>query len=262
MTDDRLPSIDKLDGSNWSHWKVQLTNYLKARKLWKLCLGTETLGPQSTAQQAEDFEVKVARVMSVLCQTVSTQYLYLVTSQTVTSPKEAWDALVGQFERPSLSNKLSLKSQLFGLFKRPDHSLEEHLKFLTELVEQLAALGSPVEEQDQVVILLRSLPDEFEVLSEAYMAKGDVRMPELREALLSHEARAVVKINSGEGALWTGQSSSSSSRGNAHRGRGPICHGCGKRGHIRRWCPTDPALRSCVGASEQGNAVEEVSSMF
>ncbi len=95
MTDDRLPSIDKLDGSNWSHWKVQLTNFLKAHKLWKLCLGMETLPPQATAQQAEDYEVKVARVMSILCQTVSTQYLYLVTLQTVTTPKEAWDALVG-----------------------------------------------------------------------------------------------------------------------------------------------------------------------
>ncbi len=166
------------------------------------------------AQQGEDFEVKGARMMWILCQTVSMQYLYLVTSQTVTTPKEAWDALVGQFERPSLSNKLSLKSQLFGLFKHPNHSLEEHLKVLTDLVERLAALGSPVEEQDQVVILLRSLPDEFEALSEAYMAKGDVRMPELREVLLSHEARHAVKINGGDsqGALWAGQSSSHSSR--------------------------------------------------
>ncbi len=85
-------------------------------------------------------------MMSILCQTVSMQYLYLVTSQTIMTPKEAWDALIGQFELPSLSNKLSLKSQLFGLFKRPDHSLEEHLKVLTELIEHLAALGSPVEE--------------------------------------------------------------------------------------------------------------------
>ncbi len=43
MSEDRLVSIDKLHASNWMIWKMQLMNFLKARKLWKLCLGTETL---------------------------------------------------------------------------------------------------------------------------------------------------------------------------------------------------------------------------
>ncbi len=218
MTDDRLPSIDKLNVSNWSNWKVQLMNFLKAQKLLKLCLGMETLLQQASAQQAEDYEVKVAHVMSILCQTVSMRYLYLIMSQTIATPKEAWDALVGQFERLSLLNKMYLKSQLFGPHKHPEHSLEEHLKVLMDLVEWLAALGSPVEEQGQVVLLLCSLPDEFKALVVAYMANGDVHMPELQEALLSYEAWHMVKIDGGgsdQVALWAGQSSSDSSRGNA-----------------------------------------------
>ncbi len=62
---------------------MQLMNFLKARKLWKLCLGTETLPPQATAQQAEDFEVRTACVLSVLSQTVSNEYLHLIAAQSV-----------------------------------------------------------------------------------------------------------------------------------------------------------------------------------
>jgi len=36
VCDDRLPSIDKLDQSNWPVWKLQIQTYLEARDLWRL----------------------------------------------------------------------------------------------------------------------------------------------------------------------------------------------------------------------------------
>ncbi len=235
MADDRLPNIDKLDGSNWSNWKVQLMNFLKARKLWKMCLGTEVIPGQEDVAAVEEYEVKVARVLSILCQTISTQYLYLITSQNVTDPKQAWNALIGQFERPSLSNKMSLKSQLFGLQMKPGCSMENHLKELTGLVERLAALGAPVDEQDQVVLLLRSLPSHFESLTTAYMAKGEVQMAELREALISFEARFMeqkesTSTSNSSSVFWTGSSGYNTRS----------CYGCGKYGHIQQDCTTNP----------------------
>ncbi len=89
MTDGQLPSIDKLNGSNWTIWKMQLTNFLKARKLVKLYLRTETLSVQATAQQADEFEVNVAHVLSILGQTVSNEYLHLVATQSIMTPQQA-----------------------------------------------------------------------------------------------------------------------------------------------------------------------------
>ncbi len=43
MGDDRLPNIDKLDGANWPIWKMQMTNYFRARDLWDMCAGTESV---------------------------------------------------------------------------------------------------------------------------------------------------------------------------------------------------------------------------
>ncbi len=144
MAEDRLPSIDKLNGSNWPIWKMQISNYLLARDLWDLIDGTE-VAPVQDANAAETeevfaartkaYRVKTARVMSILSQTISTSYLHLIVLSSVTTPRQAWQALVGQFERPSLSNKLMLKSQLFGYKMAPNVSIEDHLKGLTDLVE-------------------------------------------------------------------------------------------------------------------------------
>ncbi len=48
----------------------------------------------------------------------------------------------------------------------------------------------PVPEQGQVILLLNSLSSSFEGFKiTAYMAKSEVHMAELREALINHESR-------------------------------------------------------------------------
>ncbi len=114
MADDRLPSIDKLNGSNWPIWKMQITNYLVARDLWDLCDGTEAVPTQDNNETADAFAARmkeyrkqVARVLSILGQTIATEHMYLIASREVTTPQLAWTALHEHFERPSLSNKMT-----------------------------------------------------------------------------------------------------------------------------------------------------------
>ena len=40
-------------------------------------------------------------------------------------------------------------------------SIEKHLKEMKELTEQLAAVGAPIAEEDQIVTLLGSMPKKF-----------------------------------------------------------------------------------------------------
>ncbi len=236
---DRLV-IERLDSTNWPTWKVLVRNYLKARRLWKLCTGDLAAPVRGQAEtdadflaREEDYEVNCAKVLSTLGQAISTQYLYLVTAQSVVSPKDAWDALLEHFEHPSLSNKLALTCQLFGFQMKSGSTMQAHLKELSDLVERLAALGSPVDEQYQVALLLQSLPTAYEPLRAAYMAKGAVQMSELHEALITQEARFVEQdggseMDSGERALF-GRSS-----GNC---RYTGCYRCGSMDHCLRYCP-------------------------
>jgi hypothetical protein len=175
-----------------------------------------------------------------LGQTISTQYLYLIASSGVTTPRQAWNALLGHFERPSLSNKMALKCQLFGFKMQSGRSMEAHIKELNELTERLAALNAPVDEQDQVALLLRSLPPSFETLVTAYIAKGEVQMGELREALVNHESR--LAETGAAGSVPSNESVLVSQMPGHIQKRGPpgSCYGCGQMGHFHRNCPSNP----------------------
>ncbi len=72
------------------------------------------------------------------------------------------------------------------------------MKEPNELVEHLAALNTPVHERNQVVLLLHSLPTSYEGLVTAYLAKREVQMAVLREALFNHEARQQTDSMSGD----------------------------------------------------------------
>ena len=61
----------------------------------------------SFLDRQEDYSVNNARVMSILCQTISTQVLSLFVSHSVTTPFEAWTVLIGHFERSSLPEEES-----------------------------------------------------------------------------------------------------------------------------------------------------------
>jgi len=198
--DDRLPNIEKLTENNWPIWKLQLTTYLEARQLFTLCTGDETepVAPAADAdaaalaayaEQLAKYQVRVARVKSILLQTVATSQLHVIAQQRLKTPYDMWKELTDTFERPSLSNKLQLQTQLLDLSMRPGASVDDYFRYLQDLTERLASLGAPVEPDFQVALALRGLSPEYNTLRVAFVTKGAVTMTELHEALRTEEHR-------------------------------------------------------------------------
>jgi hypothetical protein len=79
-------------------------------------------------------------------------------------PKQAWDALKKHFKRDTLANKLFLKKKYFRTEMKEGTSMEQHLKYMKDIVDKLAAIGAPISEEDQVVTLLESLPRSYALL--------------------------------------------------------------------------------------------------
>lgn len=155
--------IDKLDGSNWSTWKFQMQHLLMAKEVWDHVDGT-AVDPGDDAEAAARLRYAKAKqkAMATLVVGIHSKLIYLVTS--CTTPKDVWDTLKGQFERNTFANKMFLKRQYFTTKMSEGQSVRDHLKCMKEISDKLAALGSALAEEEQVVALLISLPASYQTL--------------------------------------------------------------------------------------------------
>jgi len=187
--------IDKLDGTNWSTWKFQMQHLLMAKDVWDHVNGTaEDPGEVAEAAVRTRYEKAKQKAMATLVVGIHSKLIYLVTS--CTTPQDVWDTLRGQFERNTFANKMFLKRQYFTTKMSEGQSVQDHLKCMKEITDKLAALGSAVGEEEQVVALLISLPPSYQTLVTALEAKGDdLSLEFVQQALVSEEQKRQVGVS-------------------------------------------------------------------
>ena len=145
-------------------------------------------------------------------------------------PVTVWELLAGQFQKATWANKLALRRRLHSLRLKEGDSVQDHVKAITEIFNELSIIGDNVKDEDRVVYLLASLPESYDMLVTALEANAEVPdMKTVTERLL-HEERKIKDRNGAsvakEEALVMHQNK-----------RGPRCHFCKKFGHIQRNCP-------------------------
>ena len=142
-------------------------------------------------------------------------------------PVAVWKKLQDQFQKKTWANKLALRCRLHALQLKEGESVQEHVKAMTELFNEMAIVGDVIEE-DRVVYLLASLPDSFNTLVTALEVNEDVPKMEVVTERLLHAERKQEKASvdlSGEKALAL-----------KFKGQGPRCHYCKQIGHIQKNC--------------------------
>ena len=72
------------------------------------------------------------------------------------------------------ANKLELKRKLFSLKLTEGGSMQDHIKVMTEICDELSVIGEHVSDEYQVVYLLASLPESCGVLVTALKANPEV----------------------------------------------------------------------------------------
>ena len=226
--------IVPLNGSNFPTWKIQVRMALLKQGVWKIVEGTEVC-PDEYDQPANyrKFCERRDRALSTIVLAVETSLLYLLGDPQ--DPQEVWTKLCDQFQRKTWANKLSLRRRLYGLRLKDNEPVQDHIKQITEIFEELAVIGEPVEEEDQVVHVLSSLPDSFDMLVTALEASPEVPSLEIVTERLLHEERKRKE------KLSEQRKSSESSHdalfvGSQRRYGGPTCFYCGEKGHIKSDC--------------------------
>ena len=134
--------------------------------------------------------------------------------------------------------------------------MESHLKEMKEITDKLASIGAKVAEEDQVVILLGSLPSSYSGLLTALEARENVTLDYVQQSLIQEEMKR--KSANADGAVHTeGDSALVGASRKEYHWKPPICWKCNESGHIQRFCPREKDARHEHGAK----AVKEISSL-
>ena len=215
--DDKIPTFGKLEGDgNWPMWKIQMQDYFEAVELWGIITGDE-VEPDAPAALAADanqaarrehqealdrvrkYRVNCARIKNILNQTVTESVAHIMLRADLVTPKQRWDALVENFDRPSLSNKLQLLQRLLNLKLEAGTSVDKYFREFQDVSQRLASLRVDLGADMSIAVLLNGLPQEYEALRTSFMAKGEVSIAELHEALRTEENRRNGQGNGGNG---------------------------------------------------------------
>ena len=73
-----------------------------------------------------------------------------------------WSKLETLYMTKSLSNKLYLKKQIYGLRMNEGTTVLEHLNFFNKVISELLAVNVKIDEENKALILLSSLPESYD----------------------------------------------------------------------------------------------------
>ena len=184
----KATSIVPLNGSNYPTWKVQCRMALMKDSLWSLIDGTENVPPQTEAEKYAKYVAKKNKALAIVVLSIEPSLLYLLGDPQ--DPVVVWDKLAAQFQKKTWANKLALRRKLYSLRLKESQSVQQHIKEMTEVFEELSIVGDPIKEENRVVHFLASLPPSFDVLVTALEASEDVpKMEMVTERLLREEIK-------------------------------------------------------------------------
>ena len=194
--------------------------------VWSIVNGSEESPDSGDRNQYSKFVSRRDKALATIVLSVDPSLLYLIGDPE--DPVAVWK----KFQKKTWANKLVLRRRLHSLRLKEGDLVQEHVKAMTEIFNELAVIGEEISEEDRVVYLLASLPKSFNALVTALEANADVpRMEIVTERLLNEERkqRDHETSVSSEGALAVKRHT---------KWRSPIkCYRCHKTGHIQRNCP-------------------------
>ena len=154
--------IEKLNRDNYHVWKFQIKMYLIGKDLWDIVQGKEVLREGASPDESVKFRKREQLALSLICLSINNDLHVYVRS--VNTAKDAWEVLEKHFEGKTLSKKIMYRRKLYSAKMEKGSNIVDHINYLRNLAEHLEAIGDPVSDDDLVIILLSSLPEEFDYL--------------------------------------------------------------------------------------------------
>nr|AAP53866.2 retrotransposon protein, putative, Ty1-copia subclass [Oryza sativa Japonica Group] len=228
--------VVKFDGTgNFVLWQMRLKDLLAQQGISKAL--QETMPEKIDADKWNEMKAQAAATIRL---SLSDSVMYQVMDEK--SPKEIWDKLASLHMSKSLTSKLYLKQQLYGLQVQEESDLRKHVDVFNQLVVDLSKLDVKLDDEDKAIILLCSLPLSYEhVVTTLTHGKDTVKTEEIISSLLARDLRRskkneATKASQGKSLLVKDKHDHEAGVSKSKE-KGARCYKCHEFGHIRRNCP-------------------------
>ncbi|GJW89309.1 zinc finger, CCHC-type containing protein [Tanacetum coccineum] len=234
--------IEKFDGKNdFGLWQIKM----RALMVQQGCDATlETLPADMKAGEKAAL-MKKAYSTLILC--LGDRVLREVTKETTAA--KIWTKLTSLYMTKSLANRLYLKKKLYIYYMSPGMKLGDHIDKFNKLILDLTNIDIEIEDEDQALMLLTSLPSSYENFVETLLYGRESLTME--DVLATLNSRGLKKRTEGtkeetgdelyvrgrsdhSGKTHSGGSLRFKSRGGTSKLKCFICH---SEGHLKRDCP-------------------------
>ena len=254
--------VDKLTGNNYHTWKFQMKMCLIGKDLWGIVTGDETLNPGASNQEQQKFRRRENLALASICLSISSDIQIYVRS--AGNAKEAWTSLEQHFERKSLAHKIFYRRKLYAAKMEKGNSMINHVNYVKTLSEHLDAVGDPIQEKDLVIILISSLPEEYNHLITALETIAEERLSwdyvrdrviyEYEKLNCDVEANAKREMKV-EDAFLTEKVQS---QRKFSKPKGVKCFYCHKKGHFAKDCykKKADAKKQCQETANKADCIE------
>jgi hypothetical protein len=162
---------DRLDGSsNFSSWKSILHITLEECDLLKLIEGT--LPTTASGEEKAEWKTDDVKAGKIIIYSVRDHLLPHIS--TLKNTYLMYDALKKMFESNNTNKALTLKHQLQNLKMTKDDTTVTFFMKISEIRDQLGAIGETITDRKLVMITLNALPSNWEPFIQSISGREDL----------------------------------------------------------------------------------------
>ena len=226
--------VEKFDGTkSFALWQVRMYAVLISNGLG------DAIDGRDAAMSDADWKKLDKKALAAIQLCLSDATLQEVVG--IKTAKGVWDKLAELYLTKSLTNKLRLKLKLYTLRMSEGASLSGHISAFSSTVNDLASVGSKVEDEDQALLLLCSLPASYSNFRDTMIyGRENITFEDVKNNL-----KAKIHIDSEITTRDSGRSLDDAlvmeNRGRSNKSKSKSkdveCYYCHKKGHIKRNCP-------------------------
>jgi hypothetical protein len=239
--------IEKFDGNiSFGLWRVRMLAVLTQNDL-KIALKGKEKKPQDMSDS--DWEQLDEKALTAIQLCLTDTVLKEVLGETTAAG--LWLKLESLYMTKSLTNRLILKERLYTLRMTEGTSIKSHISEFSSIIVDLQNLEVIIEDEDQALILLCSLPPSYKHLREIILyGRETISIEDVKQSLLSKDmidnnlvgSSSTANSNQNDALFARGRPKERESNSGHQKSRSKsrhknlTCNFCKKKGHIKTDC--------------------------